>query len=51
MNGERKSLRADEGGQNSSAHPYPGDLRVYCDTEQLARAAAELFVNTAAASI
>ncbi len=51
MTDERKIIRADEDGQNSSAHPYPGDLRVYGDAGQLARAAAELFVNTAADSI
>ncbi|HKV92699.1 MAG TPA: 6-phosphogluconolactonase [Candidatus Angelobacter sp.] len=51
MTNERKIKRADEGGQNSRAHPYPGDLRVYGDAGQLARAAAELFVNTAADSI
>jgi 6-phosphogluconolactonase len=51
MTNERKLIRADEGGQISRAHPYSGDLRVYGDAGQLARAAAELFVNTAAASI
>ena len=51
MTNERKIIRADEEGQNSSAHPYPCDLRVYSDAGQLARAAAELFLNTAADSI
>jgi 6-phosphogluconolactonase len=51
MANERKLLRAYEGGQNSRARAYPGDLRVYGDAGQLARAAAELFVNTAAESI
>jgi 6-phosphogluconolactonase len=51
MTNERKLIRGDEGGQNSRANPYPGDLRVYRDAGQLARAAAELFVNTAADSI
>ena len=51
MTNERKLIRADEGGQNIWANPYPGDLRVYGDAGQLARAAAELFVTTAADSI
>lgn len=51
MTDERKLLRAYEGGQNSRTNPYPGDVRVYGDAGQLARAAAELFVNTAADSI
>ena len=51
MTNETKLIRAGEGGQNSRANPYPGDLRVYGDAGQLARAAAELFVNTAADSI
>jgi 6-phosphogluconolactonase len=51
MTNERKIIRADEEGQNNSAHPYPCDLQVYSDAGQLARAAAELFVNTAADSI
>jgi 6-phosphogluconolactonase len=51
MTNERKLIRAAEGGQNSRAHAYPGDLRVYGDAGYLARAAAELFVNTAADSI
>ncbi len=51
MTGERKIIRTEQDGQNSSAQPYPGDLRVYGDAGQLARAAAELFVNTAADSI
>ena len=51
MTNERKIIRADEGGQIGRAHPYPGDLRAYGDAGQLARAAAELFVNTAADSI
>jgi 6-phosphogluconolactonase len=51
MTNERKLIRADEGGQSSSAHAYPGDLQVYGDAGHLARAAAELFVNIAADSI
>jgi 6-phosphogluconolactonase len=51
MTDESKIIRADEGGQNSRAHQYQGDLRVHGDAGQLARAAAELFVNTAADSI
>jgi len=50
MTDETKIIRADEGGPNST-HRHPGDLRVYGDAGQLARAAAELFVNTAADSI
>lgn len=51
MTNGKKIIRADETGQNSRANPYPGDVRVYGDAGQLARAAAELFVNTAADSI
>jgi 6-phosphogluconolactonase len=51
MTNEGKIIRADEGGQITRAHPYPGDLRTYGNAGQLARAAAELFVNTAADSI
>lgn len=51
MTNERKIIRADEGGQISRAYPYSGNLRVYGDAGQLARAAAELFVKTAADSI
>jgi 6-phosphogluconolactonase len=35
----------------SAAHEYPGELCIYGDAEQLASAAAELFVKTAAESI
>ena len=46
MTGEWNGIRADESTQNIA-----GDLQVYGDAGQVARAAAELFVNTAADSI
>ncbi len=51
MSGEGKVVHAGGGGPVSAASQYPGELRVYGDAEQLARAAAELFVNTMTESI
>ena len=39
------------GGEMSAAPKYPGELQVHGDAERLARAAAELFVSSAAESI